>query len=117
MGAVVGNLYDIGDQDLLDDIELWSVGMLPIDDIPADLTASITEKRRVVTIEEHYGACGLGEALSHLFLTHAVFPQSFTALHAVGYPTGRYGSQRWHQEENGLAGQALCSRLEKLVHG
>jgi transketolase len=117
MGPVVGNLYDMGDEALLDDIEIWSVGMLPIDDIPADLMASIREKRPVVTIEEHYGSCGLGEALSHLFLTHAVFPQSFTGLHAVGYPTGRYGSQRWHQEESGLAGQALLSRLEKVIRG
>ncbi len=117
MGPVVGNLYDIGDHDLLDDLEIWSVGSLPIDDLPDDLTASIRDKRRVVIIEEHYGACGLGEALSHLFLTHAVFPQSFATLHAAGYPSGRYGSQRWHQEECGLAGQALSSRLEQLVHG
>jgi transketolase len=117
MGPVVGNLHGIGDQALLDDIEIWSVGTLPVDDMPADLTASIREKRRVVTIEEHYGACGLGEALSHLLLTHAVFPQSFTSLHAVGYPSGRYGSQRWHQEENGLAGQALVSHLKKVIRG
>jgi transketolase len=117
MGPVVGNLYEIGDRDLLDDIEIWSVGMLPLDDFPVELAASIREKQRVVTIEEHYGACGLGEALSHLFLTHAVFPQSFSSIHAVGYPTGRYGSQRWHQEESGLAGQSLFSRLEKVVHG
>ena len=117
MGPVLGNLYDMGDQDLFDDIEIWSVGMLPIDDIPADLTASIRESRCVVTIEEHYGACGLAEALSHLFLTHAVFPQSFTSLHALGYPTGRYGSQRWHQEESGLAGQALLSHLKEVIRG
>jgi transketolase len=117
MGPVVRNLYDSGDQALLDAIEIWSVGMLPIDGLPADLIASIREKQRVVTIEEHYGACGLGEALSHLFLTHAVFPQSFTSLHAAGYPTGRYGSQSWHQEESGLAGRALFSRLEEVVRG
>jgi len=117
MGPVVSNLYDMGDQELLEDIEIWSVGMLPIDDIPADLTASIREKRPVVTVEEHYRSCGLGEALSHLFLTHAVFPQSLTSLHAAGYPTGRYGSQRWHQEESGLAGQALRSHLAKVIRG
>jgi transketolase len=117
MGPVVGNLYDMGDRALLDDIEIWSVGMLPIDDIPAELTASIRQKRPVVTIEEHYGSCGLGEALSHLLLTHAVFPQTFTSLHAAGYPSGRYGSQRWHQEESGLAGQALRSQLEKVIRG
>ena len=117
MGPVVGNLYEMGDPQLLDDIEIWSVGMFPIEDIPAELSASIGEKRRVVIIEEHYGACGLGEALSHLFLTRGVVPQSLTSLHAVGYPTGRYGSQRWHQQECGLAGQGLLARLQKVIHG
>jgi transketolase len=117
MGPVVRNLYDIDVRDLLDEIEIWSVGMLPIEDIPAELTASIREKRRVVTIEEHYGSCGLGEALAHLFLTRGVIPESLTSFHAVGYPTGRYGSQRWHLEENGLAGQALRLRLEKVIRG
>jgi transketolase len=117
LGPVVGNLYDTNDRELLDDLEIWSVGVLPIDEIPADLVASIREKRRVVTMEEHYGSCGLAEALSRLFLTHAVCPQSFTALHAAGYPTGRYGSQRWHQEESGLGGPSLFSRLEKVIRG
>jgi transketolase len=70
-----------------------------------------------VTIEEHYRSCGLGEALRHLFLTSAVFPQSFGCLPAVGYPTGRYGSQRWHQEQSGLTGQALLSHLKKVIRG
>ncbi len=117
MGPVLGNLYEIGDQELFDDIEIWSVGRLPIDDIPADLGASIRERRPIVTIEEHYGACGLGESLSHVFLTCGVVPQSFTCLHAAGYPTGRYGSQRWHQEQSGLAGRALFSHLEKVIRG
>jgi transketolase len=117
MGPVLRNLYDIGDQELLDDLEIWSVGMLPLDDIPADLVASIREERPVVTIEEHYGPCGLGEALSHLFLTHALFPQSFTSLHAVGYPTGRDGSQRWHQEQSGLAGPGLLAHLRRVLCG
>jgi transketolase len=117
MGPVLGNLYDTGVEELLDDLEIWSVGTLPIDDIPAELSASIREKGRVVTIEEHYRACGLAEALACLFLAQAVVPQSFTSLHALGYPSGRYGSQRWHQQECGLSGQALFSRLEKLIHG
>jgi transketolase len=117
MGPVVGNLYEIDDPELLGDIEIWCVGRLPLDAIPDELAASIREKRRIVTLEEHYGACGLGEALGHLLLTHAVFPQSFTSLHAAGYPTGHYGSQRWHQRQSGLAGEALFSSLQRLVRG
>ena len=47
MGPVVANLYEMGDQALLDDLEIWSVGVLPLDEIPADLIASIDEKQRV----------------------------------------------------------------------
>jgi transketolase len=117
MGPVVGNLYELSDQVLLDDLEIWSVGMLPLDEIPADLIASLEEKQRVVIIEEHYRSCGIAEALSYLLLRQGVCPRSFTSLHAAGYPSGRYGSQRWHQEESQLAGQALRSQLERVVRG
>ena len=117
MGPVVGTLYEMGDQDLLDDLEIWNVGVLPLDDIPAALIASIQEKQRLVTIEEHYRACGMAEAVSCLLLTHGVSLRSFTSLHAKGYPSGRYGSQRWHQEESELAGRQLRLQLERVVRG
>jgi len=117
MGPVVGNLYDLGDTALLDDLEIWSVGMLPLGDAPPDLLASIAEKQRLVTLEEHYLACGMAEAVSHLLLTNGVSPRSFTSLHARGYPSGRYGSQRWHQQESELGGPSLRARLEQAVRG
>jgi transketolase len=117
MGPVVGNLYDLDDQSLLDDLEIWSVGVLPLEEIPADLLASIRDKQRVVVIEEHYRACGLAEALSLLLLERGVCPRSFTSLHAQGYPSGRYGSQRWHQEESALAGRGLRAHLAEAILG
>jgi transketolase len=113
IGPVVGNLYELGP--LIDEVEIWTVGVLPFDGIPADLLASILEKQRVVVIEEHLGACGLAEALSHRLMTAGVCPRAFIALGAAGYPSGRYGSQRWHQEESGLAGPGLSSRLEQVL--
>jgi transketolase len=117
MGPVLGNLYEVGDPALLADLEIWNVGLLPLEEIPADLLASLKQKQRLVTIEEHYRSGGLGEALSFLLLKHGVCPLSFASLHASGYPSGRYGSQRWHQEENALAGRELRSRLEQVVLG
>ncbi|HVT07983.1 MAG TPA: transketolase [Polyangia bacterium] len=117
MGPVVGNLYDLGDEALLDDVEIWSVGMLPLGEAPPDLLASLEEKQRLVTLEEHYLPCGMAEAVSHLLLAKGVCPRSFTSLHARGYPSGRYGSQRWHQEESELAGPSLRARLEQAVRG
>jgi transketolase len=117
MGPVVANLYDLGDEALLDDVEIWNVGMLPLGELPSELIASIAEKQRLVTVEEHYLACGMAEALSHALLTKGVCPRSFTSLHAKGYPSGRYGSQRWHQEESELAGRQLRAQVERAVRG
>ncbi|HVZ88493.1 MAG TPA: transketolase [Polyangia bacterium] len=117
MGPVLGNLFEMGDEALLDDLEIWNVGLLPLEEMPADLLGSIEQKQRVVIIEEHYRACGMGEALSYLFLRQGVRPLSFTSLHAKGYPSGRYGSQRWHQEESALAGRELRSQLQQVVLG
>ena len=117
IGPVLGNLYELGDQALFEDLEIWNVGLLPLEEIPTDLLASIEEKQRVVAIEEHYRSCGLAEALSYHLLKQGVCPRSFTSLHAEGYPSGRYGSQRWHQEESGLAGRGLRSHLERVVLG
>jgi transketolase len=116
-GPVIQSLYELNVPRLLDELELWSVGTFPLAPLPAELSASIAEKGRVISIEEHYRAGGLGEALSYLLLTSGVIPKSFTCLHAAGYPSGRYGNQRWHLEESGLAGKPLASRLEELALG
>jgi transketolase len=115
MGPVLQGLYELNAPELLDELEIWSVGCLPLEAIPAELAASIERKRRVITLEEHYGACGLGEAVSYSLLTSGPVPKSLVCLHAAGYPSGRYGSQRWHLEESGLAGPPLRSRLEELL--
>jgi transketolase len=115
-GPVVQNLYEPGVSALFDELEIWSVGTFPIAEIPAELCTSIQAMGRVLTIEEHYGPGGLGEALGAMLLTQGVAPKSFTCLHAAGYPSGRYGSQRWHQEESGLSGSLLASRLEAWLH-
>jgi transketolase len=115
MGPVVQSLFELDAPELFDELEIWSVGTFPLESLPAELSASIREKGRVVSLEEHYRACGLGEALSYLFLASGVVPRSLTCLHAAGYPSGRYGSQRFHQEESGLRGKALRAHLEKFV--
>ena len=86
-------------------------------EVARDLRASIEEKQRLVIIEEHYRACGLAEALSYLLLKQGVCPRDFISLHATGYPSGRYGSQRWHQEESELAGGGLRLQLQRVIGG
>lgn len=115
MGPVLQGLFEATTPELLDELEIWAVGTFPLEELPPALKASIEQKRGVVTIEEHYRAGGLGEALSHLLLTSGAVPRSLMSLHAAGYPTGRYGSQRWHLEQSGLAGLPLMTRLQELL--
>lgn len=116
-GPVVQGLYELASGALVDELEVWSVGVFPFGDLPAELLESIRQKGRVVTLEEHYQPGGLGEALAHALLIRGVAPRAFESLHALGYPSGRYGSQRWHREENGLAGPSLRTRLEAFLGG
>ena len=116
-GPVLQGLYEASVQELFDELEIWSVGTFPLAAVPDELAKSIQQKRRVITLEDHYQACGLGEALSHLFLQSRTIPESMTSLCAAGYPSGRYGSQRFHREESGLAGPALAARLRQLIRG
>jgi transketolase len=115
MGPVLQGLYELADHEFFDELEIWSVGTFPLENLPSELSKSIERRRPIITIEEHYRSSGLGEALSYLFLTSGVVPHSLACLHAAGYPSGRYGSQRWHQEESGLRGPSLRARLERLV--
>lgn len=116
-GPVVQALYDMDASDLFDELEIWSVGKFPLEELPLELAQSIKEKSRVVTMEEHVRAGGLGEALSSALLCAGLAPRSYTCLCAAGYPSGRYGSQRFHQLESELRGEALALRLAGALRG
>jgi transketolase len=111
-GPIVGNMLEMKDAG---EFEIWSVGVLPVYSFPAELRASVLEKRKVITLEEHRGQCGLNETIAHLILQHVHRAISFDALFVEGYVSGKYGSQRWHQEENGLAGERLAARLRAFL--
>lgn len=114
-GPVVGNMLGLEDSELFDAFEIWSVGVLPIHELPAELLAAVRAKRNVITLEEHRGQCGLNETIARLLLQNVDRVIKFDALYAYGYGSGKYGSQRWHQEENGLAGEPLKLRLRKFL--
>ncbi|MES1175532.1 MAG: hypothetical protein ABUL62_14515 [Myxococcales bacterium] len=117
MGPVLQGLYEMGAPEVLDELEIWSVGTFPLEGLPPELATSLEHKRRAITIEEHYRPCGLAEALSYLFIESGVAPRALLALSAAGYPSGRYGSQRFHLEESGLAGQPLAAAVREFLRG
>lgn len=113
-GTVVDNLFKLP-AELLDKLDIWLLGKLPVYDIPVELLEGIKKTRNVITIEEHQGQCGIHETLASLLLKKLKTGINYHTLYANGYPSGRYGSQQWHLEENNLAGKNLENKIIEFI--
>ncbi|MEO8770339.1 MAG: hypothetical protein ABI402_09655 [Ferruginibacter sp.] len=113
-GTVADNLFKLPTH-LSDELEVWLVSKFPIDNIPQELIESIHKTKNVITLEEHQGQCGLHETLASLLLKQLSVPIKYNTLFASGYPSGRYGSQSWHQEENNLGGKNLENKIIEFI--
>jgi len=112
-GPVLANIFDFNE--LMDDVEVWLVSKFPYGEIPEEIVEVINTTKKLLVIEEHYQSGGLGESLSIQLLQKIKAPIYFQSLHALGYPSGKYGSQKWHQEESNLAGNKLKNQLLQLL--
>jgi len=109
-GTVTDNLFALPAA-LLSQLNIWLVSQFPVTTLPEALLQQISDTKNVITIEEHQGQCGLHETLASLLLQALSVSVHYHPLFANGYPSGKYGSQRWHQEENNLAGKNLENKI------
>jgi transketolase len=112
VGPVVGNILALND-----DLEVWAVGLLPFGELPPALIAAVKRTGKLLTIEEHVGQGGLNEAVAKQLVNELDGKIVYRSLYAAGYPSGRYGSQRWHQAESGLAGAGLENNIKEWLYG
>jgi transketolase len=118
-GVVVGTgpvVENIINSVYADDLEIWVIGIFPIEYIPEELVSSVNNCKRLITIEEHSGECGLRETLSFHLMNKLSCAISIIALSAAGYPSGKYGDQKYHQAENNLVGKGLMEALENFLN-
>jgi transketolase len=94
--------------------DVWLVSRLPLDAPPPEFLDSIRRSRRLIAVEEHTRQGGLGQMLAHHLLLHGDAPDQYVHRHALGYPSGRYGSQRFHRQECGLDPASI---LRLVVNG
>jgi len=85
------------------------VSELPIHELPAAFLTDVETTGHLVVAEEHVASGGLGAMLARTLLLQGVAPRHFTHRHALGYPSGRYGSQAYHRRECGLDAAALLA--------
>ena len=113
-GPVLENILNLP-AEIVDGLEIWVLSIFPVKEIPDALVAKINSTKKLITIEEHQGQCGMHECLASLLLNKLTTPVSFKPLYASGYPSGRYGDQKWHQAENGLGGDSLLANVTALL--
>jgi len=113
-GTVIDNLFKLPEE-MLNDLEIWLLSKFPLYDLPGPLLKIINQVGNVITIEEHSGQCGLHETFASLLLKQLKRPVQYHTLFANGYPSGRYGSQQWHLEENNLAGKNLENKISEFI--
>ena len=111
-GPVVENICNL---EIAEELEIWVVSVFPIKEIPAALIDSINSTKKLITIEEHAGECGLRETLSYHIINQLNSPIKMLALSASGYISGKYGDQKWHQAENNLGGEGLKQQLQAFM--
>lgn len=117
-GVVVGTgpvTENIINSALADDLEVWVLSVFPITTLPAELISSINATQKLITIEEHAGECGLRETLAYHLLNSLTSNIKILALSANGYPSGRYGDQKFHQAENNLGGEGMVKELTAFL--
>ena len=113
-GPVLENIFNLP-AEIVEGLEIWVLSIFPVTEVPEALLAKINSTGKLLTIEEHQGQCGMHETLASLLLGKITTPLTFKPLYAKGYPSGRYGDQKWHQAENGLGGEPLAKTLSEFV--
>ncbi len=113
-GPVLENICNLP-AEILAGLEIWALSIFPVTEMPDALIDKINSTKKLLTIEEHQGQCGMHECLASLLLNKLNHSITFKPLFAKGYPSGRYGDQKWHQAENGIGGENLVQNVKAFL--
>jgi transketolase len=113
-GPLAGGILDaVRQSDISADV--WLVSGLPVTELPSEFLSSLRRSNYLMVIEEHVCAGGFGQMLSHQLLLAGAAPGQFVHRTALGYVSGKYGSQRFHRAECGLDPASIVAELNRAV--
>lgn len=109
-GGIAGALREAGM-----DADVWLVSELPFGNPPLEFLDSVRASGYLMIVEEHVSAGGFGQMLCHTLATAGETPKRVVHRSALGYVSGRYGSQRFHRAECGLDPASIVAELDRAV--
>ncbi len=102
LGPIVNNVFGAIEKGCLQNqVSVYTALHLPLL-LSTKTIAELKSFENIVVVEEHVGVGGLGQQLSVQLLANQIHPKKFVSLFAKGYPSGLYGSQKYHQAQSGL---------------
>ena len=90
---------------------LWLLSELPITDVPQEFLDDLGHSGHLLVAEEHVKTGGVGQMIVHYLVSASVPIPRFTHRYAVGYPSGLYGSQKFHRRESLLDPASIIAAL------
>ena len=96
--------------------DVFAVSELPLLTLPAEFKESVAKTKKVLVIEEHTQRGGLGEHLALHFALSRMDCQ-FIHCYAKAYENGLFGSQTYHQKQNGLDSETLAQTMKSIIYG
>ncbi len=92
---------------------LWLLSELPLAGFPDEFLADLARSRRLLVVEEHVAHGGVASMVAAALLEGGHAPERFAARSALGYVSGRYGSQKFHRKESGLDPASILAFLSR----
>lgn len=115
LGPVAANvLKALETPELANRFDVFTATNLPLD-LPVELAQRWAGKPLLV-VEEHVSVGGLAQQLSVKLLAAGAAPGRFVSVCAQGYPNGRYGDQKYHQQLSGLDPASLARQLTTFLN-
>lgn len=103
VGPLAGSLWlDCSEQNVESRPNLWCLGKLPLDPLPQTLLDEIRETGTLVVAEEHVVQGSAASLLAMALIQAKCVPERFIVRTALGYPSRKYGSQKFHRAECGM---------------
>jgi transketolase C-terminal domain/subunit len=91
-----------------ENVDVFGLARFPLDfTLDLELAASVAQTRKVIFVEEHYRAGGIGES----FAASGLPLESFRIMSASYDPNQRYGSARFHMQQCNLTPEALMAAV------
>lgn len=92
---------------------VWCLSQLPLGELPDELWSDLRSNSTLVIAEEHVAHGSAGQALSMMLIRANCVPNHIRHLTALGYPSGLYGSQKFHRAESGLNAASILAELSE----